>query len=668
MRKFGLIGFPLKFSFSPGYFKDKYEKENINDAKYDLYPLSDIAEVTKLLDGSMNGFNVTIPYKKDVIKYLDELDPVSKAIGAVNTVRIIDGKSKGFNTDVYGFEESLKNCFTRSTPAKALILGDGGATRAVQYVLDKLSITHQTVSRKEGFLNYKDLTEAIINDHKLIINTTPLGMSPKEDTCPNIPYEHLGADHILYDLVYVPEKTLFLQKGETQGAVIKNGLEMLHLQAEKSWEYWNEPLKIGSIEDESIKDESISNVPVSNMSVKNLPLRNASKRDVVDFSNTKIAFANKNNKALKKSYRLFQMMNKPALVSLGSSIGALAVKLKLPFTKSIVKSTIFEQFCGGETLLESQDTIDDLAELNCVSILDYGAESKSSKEELDQVVQEVFSAIEFASTNASVPVVSIKMTSLVANEILIKKDAKEILDESEQQQYKELCDRLEKICNRASSKAVAVFVDAEESWMQNTIDELTIEMMAKYNTARVIVYNTYQMYRHDRLQALQADFAEAQMKGYILGAKIVRGAYMEKERKRAEAQNYPSPIQKDKAATDHDYDEAIRFCVDNYERLASCAATHNLDSNYLQANLIAERGIRKDHYHLNFCQLMGMSDYITFNLAKGGYNVAKYVVYGSVQDVVPYLIRRAKENTSIMGEASREFSLIKKEIDRRKLD
>ena len=175
------------------------------------------------------------------------------------------------------------------------------------------------------------------------------------------------------------------------------------------------------------------------------------------------------------------------------------------------------------------------------------------------------------------------------------------------------------------------------------------------------------MYRHDRLQALKEDYAAAKQKGYILGAKIVRGAYMEKERERAEEQGYPSPIQKDKESTDHDYDEAIRFCIDNIDIIASCAATHNLESNYLQANLIAEKGIRKDHYHLNFCQLMGMSDYITFNLAKAGYNVAKYVVYGTVQDVVPYLIRRAKENTSIMGEASRELSLIQKEMDRRKL-
>jgi len=638
MRKYGLIGYPLKHSFSPGYFKDKYEKENIKDARYDLYPLEDIKEVTKLLDGSMNGFNVTIPYKKKVIKFIDELDPVAAAIGAVNTVRIRDGKSIGFNTDVYGFEESLKTCFKRSKPSHALILGDGGATRAVKYVLGKLGIEHQVVSRKEGFLNYSDLDEELIKEHRLIINTTPLGMSPNLDTCPDLPYEHIGADHILFDLVYNPAKTLFLQKGEDQKATIKNGLEMLHLQAERSWEYWNEPIKKTTM------------------------------KNTVDFSNTEIAFASKNDKALKKTFRLFQMMNIPALVSMGSGLGALAVKLKLPFTKTIVKNTIFDQFCGGETLLESQDTIDDLAEFNCLSILDYGAESKSTKEELDQVVKEVFKAIDFASNNASVPVISVKVTSLVANEILVKKDAKEELTSDEQAQYEELHGRLESICNEASRKAVAVFVDAEESWMQDTVDQLTIEMMAKYNKVRVIVYNTYQMYRHDRLDALKADYAEAKQKGYILGAKVVRGAYMEKERDRAETLGYASPIQKDKAATDHDYNEAIRFCVSNYEGIASCAATHNLDSNYLQASLIAENGIRKDHYHLNFCQLMGMSDYITFNLAKAGYNVAKYVVYGTVQDVVPYLIRRAKENTSIMGEASRELSLIEKEMKRRKLE
>ena len=637
MRKFGLIGFPLKHSFSPGYFAEKFVKEGIKDTQYDLYPLESIKEVVKLLDGSMAGINVTIPYKKDVIQYLDELDPISQEIGAVNTIRIRNGKSKGFNTDVYGFEESLKGCFSKGKPEKALILGNGGATRAVIYVLGKLGIKHQIVSRKEGFLGYQDLSAEVIAEHKLIINTTPLGMSPKLDTCPDIPYHSLEEDHILFDLVYNPEKTLFLKKGEDRGATIKNGMEMLHLQAEKSWEYWHQE-----------NDKNLS-------------------KNAVDFSNTEIAFANKNDKALKKTYRLFQMMNKPALVSMGSGLGALAVKLKLPFTNSIVKGTIFDQFCGGETLPESQDTIDMLAKNNCLSILDYGAEGKSSKEELDKTVQEVFKAIDFASNNASVPVVSVKVTSLVANEILIKKDAKKELSEEEQRQYDDLCARLEKICSRASSKAVCVFIDAEESWMQDTIDQLTIEMMAKYNKLRVIVYNTYQMYRHDRLDALQADYAEAKAKGYILGAKIVRGAYMEKERNRAKELGYPSPIQKDKAATDDDYNEAIKFCVNNIDVIASCAATHNLESNYLQANLIAEKGIRKDHYHLNFCQLMGMSDYITFNLAKAGYNVAKYVVYGTVQDVVPYLIRRAKENTSIMGEASRELSLIQKEIDRRNL-
>ena len=535
MRKFGLIGFPLKHSFSPGYFKEKYEREGIHDAEYKNYPLNKIDEVSKLFDGRMSGFNVTIPYKKDIINYIDELDPISEAIGAVNTVRIRDGKSKGFNTDVYGFEESLKSCFKTIKPNKALILGDGGATRAVTYVLENLEIEYQVVSRKEGFLNYKDIDQQILESHKLIINTTPLGMSPNLGTCPDLPYEYLGSEHILFDLVYNPAETLFLKKGKEKGAVIKNGLEMLHLQAEKSWEYWNEPEPIAEL------------------------------NKGVDFSNTEIAFSNKSDKALKKSYRLFQMMNKPALVSAGSGLGALAVKLNLPFTKSIVKNTIFDQFCGGETLLESQDTIDNLAEYNCLSILDYGAESKSSKEELDNVVTEVFKAIDFAATNAAVPVVSIKMTSLVANEILIKKDAKQEFTESENIQYEALNRRLETICNRASSKAVSVFVDAEESWMQDTIDHLTIEMMAKYNKVRVIVYNTYQMYRHDRLQTLKSDYEEAKEKGYILGAKIVRGAYMEKERERAQDLGYASPIQKDKAATDHDYDEAIRFCVDHID-------------------------------------------------------------------------------------------------------
>lgn len=637
-RQFGLIGYPLEHSFSPGYFKEKFSKEGIDDAHYSLYPLEKIEDVVALMKKDLSGFNVTIPYKKAIMDYLDDLDDEAREVGAVNTVVLRDGKAKGYNSDVYGFETSLRSCFSKNKPKQALILGNGGATRAVKFVLDKLGIAYQIVSRQENFLNYQDLDDKIINAHHLIINTTPLGMSPHVDKCPDIPYAALTSDHILYDLIYNPEETLFLKRGKEQGANIKGGLEMLHLQAEKSWEFWNADVT-----------EKVDTIPV-------------------DFSNTEIAFSNKSDKALLRSHKLFNMMNRPSLVNFGSTVGALAVKWNLPFTKTIVRNTIFQQFCGGETLLESQAAIDNLFEYNCVSILDYGVESKNSIEELESVLKEIYSALDFASKNKSVPVISLKLTSLVENEILEKLSSYKKLSATQETLYLGFKNKFDAICRKASELSVAIFVDAEESWMQEAVDKHTIEMMEKYNKARVIVYNTYQMYRHDRLEVLKADYASAAEQGYILGAKIVRGAYMEKERTRAEEMGYPSPIQVDKAATDRDYNAAIEFCIDHYEGIASCAATHNLDSCYLQARLIAERGIRKDHYHLNFCQLMGMSDYITFNLAKAGYNVAKYVVYGTVKDVVPYLIRRAKENTSILGEASRELKLIEQEIERRKLN
>ena len=224
------------------------------------------------------------------------------------------------------------------------------------------------------------------------------------------------------------------------------------------------------------------------------------------------------------------------------------------------------------------------------------------------------------------------------------------------------------MCSSAHELGVGVFIDAEESWMQEGIDAIVFEMMEKYNRKKVIVFNTYQLYRHDKLAQLKSDYQVAQSKGYMLGAKIVRGAYMEKERNRAEEKNYPSPIHKDKASVDKDFDEAVRFCVEHYEDLGSCCATHNVKSNMLQAQLIDEKNIQKDHPHLNFCQLYGMSDNITFNIAHAGYNVAKYVPYGPIRDVIPYLIRRAKENTSVTGEMSRELQLISKELKRRELD
>lgn len=386
----------------------------------------------------------------------------------------------------------------------------------------------------------------------------------------------------------------------------------------------------------------------------------------LDFSNTEIAFAYKSDKELKKAAWLFSLMNKTWLVNPLSDLGLLAMKLKLPFTKTIVRETMFKQFVGGQTLLESTSAIEKLYEFNILSVLDYGAEAKSTEHEFNKTMNENIRAIEFAKVNASTPVVVSKITGIARFGLLetIQKN-RSGLPKSVLIEYRNVLKRIDSICYAASINGVAVMIDAEESWIQDIIDHIADLMMKRYNKERVVVYNTFQMYRHDRLKFLTKSFDKAQAHGYLLGAKLVRGAYMEKEGKRAEEMGYPTPIQPSKQATDDAYNMALRFCIDNYEQIASCAATHNEESSRLQAQMIDEKGIQKDHPHLNFCQLYGMSDNLTFNLANAGYNVAKYMVYGQVNEVFPYLIRRAKENTAVSGDMSREYGLVKSEVDRR---
>lgn len=392
-----------------------------------------------------------------------------------------------------------------------------------------------------------------------------------------------------------------------------------------------------------------------------------STKPTLNFSNTEIAFSSKSNKELLKTVRLFQFMNKPSLVSIFSKLGTWAFRLHLPFSKMIVKKTIYYQFCGGENILDCQDPIDKLHKYNALTILDYGAESKSTSEDFDVVEEETIKALELAASNDSVPAAVCKITGLSSNILLEKLSKGAKLSASEEWEYEKLKERLDYICERAYELEVSVFIDAEESWMQKAIDDLVDAMMAKYNQKRVTVYNTYQMYRHDRLQFLYDSYAKAHNEGYMLGAKVVRGAYMEKERARALEKGYPSPIQKDKESTDRDFDLAIKFCVENHEQISSCCATHNQKSSLFQADLIEKLGLDRSHRHLNFCQLYGMSDNITFNLAENGYNVAKYLVYGPVYEVIPFLMRRAQENTSVTGDMSRELELVVREKKRRGL-
>ncbi len=385
----------------------------------------------------------------------------------------------------------------------------------------------------------------------------------------------------------------------------------------------------------------------------------------LDLQDTKIAYAHKSNKELKEAARLFRLMNSPGLVGLGSSIGLSAIKLNLPFAESIIKKTIFRQFVGGVNLQDCQKTIDHLYKNKSMTILDYGAESKSEEADLDYVRDETINAIRFAGLNKSVPAVSTKITGLVRNEILEKLNVDALLDTAEQAELDKLAQRLNAICEEAYNQNVSIFIDAEESWIQEAMDMLVDEMMSLYNKDKITVWNTFQLYRRDKLDFLKKSHEKAQSKGYLLGAKLVRGAYMDKEAERAKELDYPNPIHDSKEDSDADFDAAVKYCVDHYLTIASCCASHNANSNLFQAKLIEQNGIDKKHPNLNFCQLYGMSDNITFNLAKAGFNVAKYLPYGPVKEVIPYLIRRAKENSSVTGDMSRELAFVVNEMSRR---
>lgn len=388
-------------------------------------------------------------------------------------------------------------------------------------------------------------------------------------------------------------------------------------------------------------------------------------RQLPNFTDTRLAFESKSDKDLKRTRELFYMMNKQWLVNFGSKVAMWAVQLNLGFVNKIIKATIFPQFCGGVSLDDSVDDIELLSKSNALSILDYGAEAKSTAEAYDLTMKENIKAIRFAKQHDSVPAVVSKTTGLFDFNILEKRQAGEKFTPRERHIYDQSVKRLDDICRMAYENRVGLFIDAEESWIQDSIDELADLMMSRYNRDRVIVYNTFQMYRKDRLDFLKTSHEKAKSEGYLLGAKVVRGAYMVKERARAEELDYVSPIQDSKEDTDKDFNKAITYCVENYKEIASCNASHNLTSCALQSKMIADLGIERNHPHLNFCQLLGMSDNITYNLSAAGYNVAKYMVYGPVEEVVPYLVRRAQENSSVAGDVSRELHLLNSELERR---
>lgn len=387
---------------------------------------------------------------------------------------------------------------------------------------------------------------------------------------------------------------------------------------------------------------------------------------MLSFNNTEIAFSGKTNNDLNRSYWLFKMVSNPTFVNVGQVLTNFAIKTYLPI-KGLIKATIFKQFCGGETIIECDKTIKELGRFNIGTILDYSVEGKESEHDFDACATETIATIAKAKNNSLIPFSVFKVTGLARLGLLEKVTADQSLTSDEKKEFERIEHRVDRICKAAHDAGTPVFIDAEESWIQKAIDDLANKMMALYNIQKPIVYNTFQMYCKDKLAYLKHSFNIAQQSNYYLGAKLVRGAYMEKERARAIEKKYPSPIQDKKEDTDSDYDAALLFCVENVDRIAICAGTHNENSSMNLVQLMKDKNIKETNKHIFFSQLLGMSDHISYNLADAGYNVAKYVPYGPVNEVLPYLIRRAQENTSVKGQTGRELSLIIKEKQRRKL-
>jgi proline dehydrogenase len=375
-------------------------------------------------------------------------------------------------------------------------------------------------------------------------------------------------------------------------------------------------------------------------------------------------------------------MGKPWLVKLGTRLAPWSLRVGLP-VKGVIRKTIFDHFVGGETLEETIPVAQHMAKYNVQAILDYGVEGKEGEANYDHARDEFIRVINFAATQPNVPFMSVKVTGIArfgllekldslmhasGAESLIKKynNALRQLTQEESAEWQRVHDRIKQICETAKQANVGFLVDAEETWIQDPVDALTMLMMDEYNKEKLVIYNTLQLYRHDRLKFLIESYEAAKERSFLLAVKLVRGAYMEKERKRAEEKDYPSPIQPDKKSTDKDYNEAVKFCIEHLDQVGVIVASHNEYSNLLATELLQQKGLSLNHPHVHFSQLYGMSDNITYNLAKAGCSVSKYLPFGPIKDVIPYLMRRAQENTSVGGQTSRELSLIEKELKRRR--
>jgi proline dehydrogenase len=385
----------------------------------------------------------------------------------------------------------------------------------------------------------------------------------------------------------------------------------------------------------------------------------------LSFEDTQIAFASKTDFKLMKSYWIFAIMNQNWLVKLGTFFIKFFLFLHFPI-KKLIKTTVFEQFCGGESIEDCDLTIQSLGKVHIGTILDYSVEGEENEKSFLKTKAEILKTIEKAKIDPQIPFAVFKLTGLFQTELLEKYQAGQVFDEEEAESFAHSKQFLIEVCQKAHDEGVKLFIDAEESWIQNSIDTLTYEMMAMFNEQEAIIFNTFQMYRVDMLDNLRQAIENAEKSHYFLGVKLVRGAYLEKERQRAHEDEYSEPLHKHKKDTDRDFNAAIDVCLAHLGQVNFCVGTHNEVSCMQLCDKMDALEIPANHSHIYFAQLLGMSDNISYNLAANGYNVAKYVPYGPVAAVMPYLFRRAEENSSIAGQTSREFGLLQKEVNRRK--
>jgi len=384
------------------------------------------------------------------------------------------------------------------------------------------------------------------------------------------------------------------------------------------------------------------------------------------FDNTQVAFSLKSDTELERAYFLFKLIASQPLVKIGTAVTNFALKAHLP-VEGLIRSTVFDHFCGGVNEVDCLKVVDNMFTKGVSSVLDYSVEGKEEEAQFDAALEMTLKTIEFAKEREAIPFAVFKPTGFGRIDLYEKVGEKAGLNEAEQQEWNRVMARFDLACKTAYEKDVLLLIDAEESWMQDAADAIVTDMMRKYNTEKAIVFNTLQMYRWDRLDFLKKLHEQAKEESFHIGMKIVRGAYMEKENDRATEKGLKSPICATKEVTDINYDAAVLYMIENLDKMSIFAGTHNEESSYKLMQLMEENGISKNDKRIFFGQLLGMSDNISFNLAESGYNVAKYLPFGPVRDVMPYLIRRAEENTSVAGQTSRELTLIKKEKERRKL-